>query len=102
MAEINEEDIKEFYDEVNSDTGETEYVTFNGCSDYITNLLDNTNRVCGYDKYEYYYYAPPRSVMEIFNTVTGENIKLIKGDTLAVDKDGNLSKKKGNNNDYNN
>lgn len=92
IIHIYEEDIKEFYDEVNSDAGETEYVTFSGCSDYITNLLDNMNRVCGYDRYEYYYYVPPRSVMEIFDTVTGKNFKLIKGDILAVDKDGNLSK----------
>lgn len=92
IIHIYEEDIKEFYDEVNSDAGETEYVTFNGCSTYITNLLDNINHVCGYDKYEYYYYTPPRSVMEIFNTVTGETIKLIKGDTLAVDEEGTLTK----------
>lgn len=92
IIHIYEEDIKEFYDEVSRNDGETECVTFNGYSSYITNFLDNVNRVLGYDRYEYYYHNDPNPIMEIFDTITGGNIKLIKGDTLAVDKDDNLSK----------
>lgn len=95
ISRMCEEDIKEFYDEVDSSDRETEYVTFIGRPDYITNLLNNMNRVCGYGRYEYHYYESPRSVMEISDTVTGEDIKLMKGDTLVIDKDGNLSKRKG-------
>ena len=102
ISRMCEEDIEEFYDEVDSSVGETEYVTFIGYPSYITNFLDNVNRVFGYDRYEYYYHNDPNPIMEIFDTVTGGNIKLMKGDTLTIDKDGNLSKKKENNNDYSN
>ena len=88
MAEINEEDIKEFYDEVKPD--EYKFDSFN----YIENVLDRLNSEYGYDRYEYNFHISPISYIEVMDNSNNTGLDLMAGDTLLVDEDGNLSKKR--------
>lgn len=88
IIHIYEEDIKEFYDEVKPD--EYKFDSFN----YIENVLDRLNSEYGYDRYEYNFHISPISYIEVMDNSNNTGFDLMPGDTLLVDEDGNLSKKR--------
>ena len=90
ITHIYEDDITEFYDEV-TDKG-TRFITFNGHFASIKELLSKMNYEYCYRRYACRCYEHPYAMIEVSDTDRGKNIVLVGGDTLVIDKDGNLSK----------
>ena len=55
-------------------------------------FLDEANRECGCDRYKYYCYVSPRSIVKISDSNSETSFSLMEEDTLVINKDGTLTK----------
>ena len=92
LTYINQKDIKESYVEVKPNDKKIRFATFDGYFSTIMSFLDEANRECGCDRYKYYCYVSPRSIIEISDSNSGTSFSLMEEDTLVINKDGTLTK----------
>ena len=90
LTYISQKDIEESYVEVKPNDKRTRFATFDGYFSTIMSFLDEANRKCGYDRYEYYCYTSPSASIKVYDNDSGTKFSLVEGDVLVIGKGGTL------------